>query len=342
MNTITMYATYNTADDTKLTFNKTDDRAEIILEFTGEDPNYGKETWVCGGDPKETLLDLCKGQLDEITKFLNETEDGTYRPVDITMAYPDGIGDLCTSSLIAFERMLQGIIGQEPRKVKMGRNKNGHMAMTDTIRNIAPKIAEAFWENKVSKVYIATDCEEGNLDPEDPEGWYKIVRQELTFDNLPGEMLLVMGYLGGGNVTTAYKCYEDLPDEFDFVSKVTEMICGSTGEDENAVIYAEFIGVDDVHSYDIDPKEPDVLNNQTRIGTLFVEKINSADYPGFNFGIKRRDKKFVAGFIEVDQNDSDAPLMKLHAYDPDLAHDEPAYDAWYTTEEIDEFLKGAK
>ena len=78
------------------------------------------------------------------------------------------------------------------------------------------------------------------------------------------------------------------------------------------------------------------------IGTLFVEKINSADYPGFNFGIKRNGKKFLAGFIEVDQNDSDAPLMKLHAYDPDLAHDEPAYDAWYTTEEIDEFLKGAK
>lgn len=248
MKKIEMFATYNYENDTMLTFSKTGNRAEIELAFTSEDEDYGTETLVCGGDAEETLMSLCKAQLDQLTTFLDETCDGTWRPDSIVQNYKH-LDDLNNSSLIAFERMLQEIIGcNTPRRISAGKNKHGHDFVIDTIGAVAPTIRKKFMSGEVSAVYISTDEYETGMDPDDGGYWYKIVKIDLPFDNNPDEIALMMGYCGGGNVTFAYKYTED--DDSWLDEQITEMIVTSTGESKDTKVYAEFIGKNDEHSYE--------------------------------------------------------------------------------------------
>lgn len=248
METITMYGTYNYTNDTKLTFTKTKNRAEIKLEYTDEDPDYGTETLVCGGDAKETLISLCHDQLDELTTFLDETNDGTYRPEDIMCSYKH-LDDLNNSSLIAFERMLQSIVGEGVnRKINFGTNKNGHRFVIGSIQDVADDIREAFVKHEVKSVYIAHDVNEDDNDVDEQEGWSKIIALDLPFDNMPHELALLMGYCGGGGVELAYS-YDD-SDTSCFTHDIALMISNCTGNGPTSEVYVEFIGVNDKHSYE--------------------------------------------------------------------------------------------
>lgn len=254
MEKITMQRTTNYPGDTVLTFSKDDARAEIELCYTDADPDFGTETLVCGGDAKETLLSLCRDQLDELTTFLDETNDGTYRPEEIVSGYKH-LEDLNNSSLIAFERMLQEILGEDGknRSQPTFTNKNGHAVMIAPINEVANLIREHFVAEDVKSVYIATapDCgDEHEKDPLNWSNWFKIIKLDLPFDNDLQELALLMGYCGGGNVEMAYS-YDD-SDTRAFARDISRMISNSTGEKETAVVYAEFIGVNDKHSYEND------------------------------------------------------------------------------------------
>lgn len=252
MEKITMQRTTNYPGDTVLTFSKDDVRAEIELCYTDADPDFGTETLVCGGDKNETLLSLCRDQLDELTTFLDETNDGTYRPEEIVSGYKH-LEDLNNSSLIAFERMLQEILGEDGknRSRLTFTNKNGHAVMIAPINEVASIIREHFAANDVQSVYIATAPNYEDEDEKDPDkwsSWFKIIKLDLPFDNTSYELALLMGYCGGGNVELAYG-YDD-SDTRAFARDIARMISNSTGEDETEIVYAEFIGVNDKHSYE--------------------------------------------------------------------------------------------
>ena len=248
MKKIEMYATYCYEDDTKLTFSMTGNRAEIELSFTSEDEDYGTETLVYTGDADKTLMSLCEEQLAELTTFLDETCDGTWRPDSIVQNYKH-LDDLNNSSLIAFERMLQTIVsGSSLRRSSSGKNKYGHEYMIDRIGAIAYTIRKKFMSGEVSAVYISTDEYETGMDPDNGGYWYKIVKIDLPFDNNPDEIALLMGYCGGGNVTFAYKYTDD--DDSWLDEQITEMIVTSTGESKDTKVYVEFIGKNDEHSYE--------------------------------------------------------------------------------------------
>ena len=253
MEKITMQRTTNYPGDTVLTFSRNDVRAEIELCYTDADPDFGTETLVCGGDEKETLLSLCRDQLNELTAFLDETNDGTYRPEEIVSGYKH-LEDLNNSSLIAFERMLQEILGEDGknRSRLTFTNKNGHAVMIAPINEVAGPIREHFVAEDVKSVYISTapECfDERKRDPDKWQNWFKIVKLDLPFGNQPQELALLMGYVGGGNVDLAYS-YDD-SDTSAFARDISRMISNSTGEEETAVVYAEFIGVNDRHAYDL-------------------------------------------------------------------------------------------
>jgi len=242
----TMLYSHDNENDTKLIFTKTADLAEIELAFTSEDEDYGTEILIYGGGPTETFMSLCKKQLNELTAFLDASRGGTWRLDEIMESYKhfDGLNN---SSLIAFERMLQEIVGVNVcRKLTAGINKNGHEFKIAPIGEIAVMVREKFVAGETVEINISTAEYVDNTDPDDAGEWYKIVKLDLPFDNMPGEIALLMGYYGGGNVTFAYKHFEDDNQWFD--DQITEMICNSTGESASTNVYAEFIGVNDKDS----------------------------------------------------------------------------------------------
>ena len=248
---IKMYATYNHENDTELIFNK----GKITLRYTDQDPDYGTDELVYKGNPEDTIVDLAREQLTEITSFLDETYDGTWRTDNIIKYYPK-IADFSNSTLIAFERILQGIVGDDnDRNISFGVNNNGHKFMVLNIREASWRIKDAFLANEVNTVYIATDIDE-NTDMKDPDNavycWYKILRMKLPFDNDDDEIALLMGYCGGGNVTMAYSYDNDY--QALFTESIAKMIMDSTGKNPDSKIYVEFIGVNDEHSYETNEK----------------------------------------------------------------------------------------
>lgn len=254
MEKITMQRTTNYPGDTMLTYTKDDNRAEIELCYTDADPDFGTETLVCGGDANETLPSLCRDQLNELTAFLDETNDGTYRPEEIVVRYKH-LEDLNNSSLIAFERMLQEILGEHGtnRSRMTFTNCNGHAVAIAPINEVASLIRERFEAEDIKSVYIATAPDYGDRHEKDPDkwsSWFKIIKLDLPFDNSPFELALLMGYCGGGNVEMAYTYDES--DTSAFTRDIARMICNSTGEKETEIVYAEFIGVNDKHSYEND------------------------------------------------------------------------------------------
>lgn len=246
---ITVTGTYNTINDTVLTFESAIDRAEITLEFTGEDPDFGTETLVYGGDATATMIELCREQLEEITAFLDESCEGTYRPDSITEKYP-ALEDLNNSSLIAFERLLQEITGEGNR---LFRNKKGCQAIIDTIDVVAELIRDKFISGDVRSVYIATECDANTGDKKDAEfwqDWYCIKSLDLPFDNWDTEIALLMGHCGGGDVRFAYADDDDRATNT-FTDNIRQMIVSSTGCGAAHTVYVEFIGANETNPYEI-------------------------------------------------------------------------------------------
>lgn len=112
---MTYWYDHDYPNDTKLHFTRTDDKAEIKLEFTSEDDDIGTETLTLVGDPSCSLLDLCKEQHETITEYLDKTENGIRRNIE---GYRE-LRDLTNSTLYAFENMLTHLINDiEGRKEK--------------------------------------------------------------------------------------------------------------------------------------------------------------------------------------------------------------------------------
>lgn len=243
MEKLTINYSHDYPNDTVLTFSKDEYRSEIKLEFTGDDPDFGTETLICGGNADETMMELVKDQLDDITEYLDATDNGIRR----SRVYSYELGDLSNTTLYAFENILKQIIGDETKRTPtLIENKNKHKCGIMRIDLAADIIADAFINKKVNAVYIGIDYDEDHIDnPEEQETWHKIIRMKLPFDNYDTEIALLMGYCGGGNVAMAYSYDGD-----DFRYAVAEMITESTGLTPADKVYIELIGVNDEHSYE--------------------------------------------------------------------------------------------
>ena len=96
--------THDHNNDTVLEFNVSQDRAEIACTFSSEDPDYGSEELILGGDAGETAKDLAEDLLKDIVTYLNGTNNGLNRTDDAPLAFV--FGDYNNSTLYAVEAML--------------------------------------------------------------------------------------------------------------------------------------------------------------------------------------------------------------------------------------------
>ena len=101
----TIYYTHDYENDTAYTFEPGDERSEITMTFTSEDPDYGTETLVYGGDGTEE--ELRNDLLEELTQTLDMQEEKKCGCME--QPWKDWDEGYFRTSLIAFEAMLMNI-----------------------------------------------------------------------------------------------------------------------------------------------------------------------------------------------------------------------------------------
>ena len=99
--------THDYENDTTYTFEPGAERSQITMTFTSEDPDYGTEELIYGGDGTEQ--ELRKDLLNEISECLDKQEDHVGIPS--FLKYYDE--NFCRTSLIAFEGMLIHLSNKE-------------------------------------------------------------------------------------------------------------------------------------------------------------------------------------------------------------------------------------
>ena len=107
MTTIFKY-THDYTDDTEIKYFRDNEGSHLECSFDHEDPDVGVETIYLNSDPAETLREMARDQMEEITAYLDATADGTRRVDDA----PNAIvyDDYCNSTLYAVESALSNLL----------------------------------------------------------------------------------------------------------------------------------------------------------------------------------------------------------------------------------------
>ena len=100
----TLYYTHDYENDTTYTFEPGNTRSQITMTYTSEDPDFGTETLVYGGDGNEK--ELARELLSDLSRCLDMQENPPRfaRAADFDLQYYDN--NYSRTSLIAFEAML--------------------------------------------------------------------------------------------------------------------------------------------------------------------------------------------------------------------------------------------
>ena len=107
MTTIFKYS-HDYTDDTEIKYFRDNEGSHLECSFTSEDPDYGTETIYLNSDPAETLREMARDQMEEITAYLDATADGTRRVDDAPNAIVyDSYGN---STLYAVESALSNLL----------------------------------------------------------------------------------------------------------------------------------------------------------------------------------------------------------------------------------------
>lgn len=97
--------THDYTDDTTLTYTSTEDRSEIELTFTSEDPDIGTEILIYGSDQEVTMGCLMQELMDEIGAYLDDKETGINDPL-----YGEFYCGYTNTALYAFENILNELL----------------------------------------------------------------------------------------------------------------------------------------------------------------------------------------------------------------------------------------
>lgn len=222
------YYSHNHENDTAIEYITTGLYSALSCSYLSEDPDCGIETihFVCKSI--KSIAALAYKLRSEITRYLDCIEEPQQMDINLSGRYSDYSRD----TLYAVESALSMLCST---------NLNGRPFMIGTIEECAVALIRQFKLHTLEAAYIAEDWSDD--DPVNTNycgSWSKIVNLKLPFNNRPEEMLLAIGYCGGGNVATAYTDGEN-DDSDAFVQRVVNMICQSIDtENKDTEIYMEF------------------------------------------------------------------------------------------------------
>ena len=241
MNRIDIYYTHDHENDTHIIYNfdKEKNQCHLKCSFTSEDPDFGTESISFDAYPVVSIVELAKKMREEISDYLDATEDGTCRWKEGEDPCCDAYvlrhyGEYNNTTLYAVENALRTVEGWETKN----RNpKKWYMTVNDASRMVAKKL----WEDRTKEFsFCESDRIEAKENPEDHAevgGWHGIKRIDGFFVNEPDEFIIAVGYYGGGNCGFGYADFAST--EQDRFEAVRTAILNGTAWNEESYIYIE-------------------------------------------------------------------------------------------------------
>lgn len=235
MEKFTEYFEYCYPMDTTVEYVNTTHYSMLNCTFTSEDEDAGSET--IHSDPSLPVKpkeQMAYEMLQEITKFMDMCDEGRVKdiPTDLKWKYEK----FMHSTLIAVEKALQDITANY--------NPAPQTKWFLTIEDAGKLIAERML-TKGSRSFCfceASEYDKAHYTPEEygkaGSGWFGVKRINGFFDNSPRELIVAVGYYGGGNCSFAYVCEEDV-DTITPAEEITRAILESTGGEPNDIIFVE-------------------------------------------------------------------------------------------------------
>jgi len=204
--------------DTAIEYVNTGMYSMLNCSFTSEDEDYGTETLhSVPSNPPKPREQMAYEMAQEIAAYMDATEDGTYRKSGAP--YAEQYGVFSNSTLYAIEKALNELAGDyKPDQ------KEWNATITDAGKIIATRM-------------LSGKCKRFALCDED-DAWYGVKRIDGFFDNSPRELIVAVGYWGGGNCTFAY-VDEENTDTSEPADAIAQAISESTGLDLDHVIFVK-------------------------------------------------------------------------------------------------------
>lgn len=213
MNSVVIYYSHDHSDDTKIVYSINEDGSHLDMYHTHDDPDYGTSHLEWNSEPGESLHDMAKSCLEELSEYLDKTDSGIHRPGDASDELEMVFGEHCNSTLYAIENALGTIVG-EPDEM---RNRKGTLIRIVSIRQAAKIIKDTLQScNKGQydfRIGLNWDGVFNRLSwyanhPYDFQ-WYGVKRiwnDEDLFDesSYMTDLIIMCGYIGGGNINVAY------------------------------------------------------------------------------------------------------------------------------------------
>lgn len=230
--------------DTAIEYVNTGMYSMLNCSFTSEDPDYGTDTIHSDpANPPKPREQMAYEMAQEIAAYMDATEDGTYRKNGVP--YEKQYGDFSNSTLYAIEKALKDLAGDY---------KPNPTAWYATIMGAGKIIADRMLSGKC-KQFALCDVDDDvianysaayfeSMGDGSGEGWYGVKRIEGFFDNSPRELIVTVGYWGGGNCTMAYADEESTDTSWP-AEAIAQAISESTGLDLDHVIFVEEDGKDE-------------------------------------------------------------------------------------------------
>lgn len=223
------YYNCNYENDTAIEYVETGLYSALNCSYTSEDPDSGTETIRFVSEPVRDQKRMAYELLKRIGKYLNALDEGRMPELDrdIRVEYVD----YTRSTLIAVENAL----------VLMTKDYKPTRQFV-TIEEAGKIIADEFRSGTHRLFHFCESCksEAHDNDPDtfEGEGWYGVKRIDGFFDNSPCELIVAVGYWGGGNCSFAYVWEDDVNTTLAEM-EIADAICESTGGDKNDVIFLE-------------------------------------------------------------------------------------------------------
>ena len=236
MEKITKYFKDSYENDTTVEYVSTGLYSMLNCSFTSEDPDYGTDTIHYTATPVESMEKMAYNMLYEVKDFLDYREGSVEAPrYDVQNDY----GEYSNSTLYAIEKALKELAGDY--------NPNP-TAWYTTIKDAGKIIADRMLSGKC-KQFALCDVNDDvianysaayfeSMGEGSGEGWYGVKRIEGFFDNSPRELIVTVGYWGGGNCTMAYADEESTDTSWP-AEAIALAISESTGLELNHVIFVE-------------------------------------------------------------------------------------------------------
>ena len=224
--------------DTAIEYVNTGMYSMLNCSFTSEDPDYGTDTIHSDpANPPKSREQMAYEMAQEIAAYLDATGDGTYRKNGAP--YEKQYGDFSNSTLYAIEKALKDLAGDYKPDPK---------AWYATIKCAGKIIADRMLSGKC-KQFALCDVDDdvianysasyfASMGEGSGEGWHGVKRIDGFFDNSPNELIVAVGYWGGGNCTFAY-VDEENTDTSEPADAIAHAISESTGLDLDHVIFVE-------------------------------------------------------------------------------------------------------